>query len=112
MAATLSVSSVWQRETSRPKRRDTMNNRERDAISRAAMVISRLDDVLNSMGRGFNLSNVPGFQGADFVDTLNGIVGQSSNRQFEAPIALPALISEGGRTQGYLLNDKTGISVA
>lgn len=70
-----------------------MKKHELDALITAASVITKLDGFLTAIGCGRNMSGVPGYQGADFVDQLKGIIGRELNKG-DAPIALPVRHSE------------------
>lgn len=44
------------------------------ALAAAATLIENMDSHLTSMGRGHDLSNVPGFEGGDFVGYIRALL--------------------------------------
>lgn len=71
-----------------------MNKQELQLLRQAQMVIRKQDEALTSTGRGLNLSTVPGFAGADFVDYwLQGMIDKSEAHFAVVPVLLPVKLS-------------------
>lgn len=60
-----------------------MNGRQIYALRMAANIIKQLDTDLVKLGKGRNLSNLPGFEGQDFASAL--IAMASNAEKLNAP---------------------------
>ena len=52
-----------------------------DACKALVLVASRMDSDLEALGKGRNLSSVPGFEGQDVIEAARAIVAQATGNE-------------------------------